>query len=122
MKVKIVDDVGKVKSNFVGKEGVIIGYKPNKFREGGAIPIFRLDDGQEISGWGLFYEPLPTYREVLSMLSHQQTQELLKENFGEINARYHTLDEIPFYKLTQKLQTIANRESSEGKQNENLYG
>jgi hypothetical protein len=44
----------------------------------------------------------PTYREILEKLSHIQIQELLIENFGETHARYHTLDEIPFYKLIKK--------------------
>ena len=42
--------------------------------------------------------------EVLKELSHQQTKELLVESFGEENSRYHTLDEIPLYKLINKLQ------------------
>ena len=44
------------------------------------------------------------FYEVLSRLSHQQTQELLKENFGETHARYHTLDEIPLKTLIAKLE------------------
>lgn len=55
-RVKIVDDVGKANSNFLGKYGVVIGYKPNKFREGGTVPVVRLDGGQVVSGWGLWYE------------------------------------------------------------------
>lgn len=45
------------------------------------------------------------YRQVLHQLSHQQIQELLKENFGEENSRYHTLDELPLYKLEAKLNS-----------------
>jgi hypothetical protein len=44
-----------------------------------------------------------TYLDVLKMLTHQQTQELLKETFGEKNARYHTLDEISLNRLIAKL-------------------
>jgi hypothetical protein len=44
-------------------------------------------------------------KEVYHKLSHQQIKELLAENFGEINSRYHTLDEIPFYKLLKKVNT-----------------
>ena len=43
------------------------------------------------------------YREVLQELSYQQIRELLKENFGEENARYHTLDEIPLERLITKI-------------------
>jgi hypothetical protein len=44
-----------------------------------------------------------TFFEVLDRLTTAQTQELLKETFGEKNARYHTLDEIPLNKLIAKL-------------------
>jgi hypothetical protein len=56
VRVKIVDDVGKTNSNFVGKQGIVIGYKPNKFREGGFIPVVELDSGQVVSGWPLWFE------------------------------------------------------------------
>ncbi len=54
-RVTIVDDIGKVNSNLIGKSGTVINYKPNKFREGGFIPIVKLDDGSIISGWSLWY-------------------------------------------------------------------
>ena len=45
----------------------------------------------------------PTELEVLSKLSHRQLQELLLASFGEKNAKYHTLDEIPLYILQRKV-------------------
>jgi hypothetical protein len=42
-------------------------------------------------------------REVLTELSTAKVKELMIENFGKENARYHTLDEIPFFKLIAKL-------------------
>lgn len=41
--------------------------------------------------------------EVLKELSTIQVKELMIENFGVENSRYHTLDEIPFYKLLNKV-------------------
>lgn len=46
------------------------------------------------------------YIEVLKELSTQQVSNLLVENFGKENSRYHTLDEIPFYKLIAKLGKV----------------
>ncbi len=45
-----------------------------------------------------------TYSEVYRKLDHQQIHELLVENFGETNSKYHTLDEIPLYKLIKKTE------------------
>lgn len=42
-------------------------------------------------------------KEVLKELSTTQVKELMTKNFGEENSRYHTLDEIPFQKLIDKL-------------------
>jgi hypothetical protein len=41
--------------------------------------------------------------DVLAELSTAQVRDLMVENFGEENSRYHTLDEIPFYKLIAKI-------------------
>lgn len=43
------------------------------------------------------------YADVLKELTTKQVKELIVENFGEENSRYHTLDEIPLYKLIAKL-------------------
>jgi hypothetical protein len=50
-RVKIVDDAGRANSNLLGKEGVVVGYKPNKYRENSTIPIVKLDSGETVSGW-----------------------------------------------------------------------
>jgi hypothetical protein len=44
-----------------------------------------------------------TYHEVLKCITHQKCKEALIENFGSVNAKYHTLDEIPLYKLIEKV-------------------
>lgn len=44
------------------------------------------------------------YVEVLKELQHEQVKELMVESFGTENSRYHTLDEIPLYKLEVKLK------------------
>ena len=103
-KVKVVDDVGKTNSFFLGKIGIVIDYKPNKFRPENTVPIVQLDNGEIISGWSLWYEiqtPL-TWKEVYPKFSHQQIKELLIDSFGEKEAKFHTLDEIPFCKLINK--------------------
>lgn len=46
-----------------------------------------------------------TLLEVYNKLTHRQVIELMTENFGEENRRYHTLDEIPYYKLLKKVNT-----------------
>lgn len=52
-----------------------------------------------------------TLLEVYNKLTQKQIIELMTENFGERNAKYHTLDEIPFYKLTNKLALNANQKN-----------
>ena len=47
-----------------------------------------------------------TVQEVYDKLSSQQIKELLVETFGEKNAKYYTLDEVPFYKLMNKLSVV----------------
>jgi ribosomal protein L37AE/L43A len=42
-------------------------------------------------------------KDILKELIIEQTKELLTENFGTVNSRYHTTDEIPFYKLIAKI-------------------
>jgi hypothetical protein len=101
--VKIIDDVDKPKSKMLGKMGVIVGYKWNRYREEQNLPVVKLDDGTIFSGWSLWYEP-QTYPDMLKKLSHQQVKELLVENFGETNAKYHTLDEISLQKLITKIE------------------
>jgi predicted RNA-binding Zn-ribbon protein involved in translation (DUF1610 family) len=44
------------------------------------------------------------YFDIYKELTHKQTQELLKENFGTENSRYHTLDEIPLCRLLEKVK------------------
>lgn len=57
-KVKVVEDVEKSISIFLGKEGKVIGYKWNKFREEKNLPVVQFENGQVISGWSLWYEVL----------------------------------------------------------------
>jgi hypothetical protein len=103
-RVKVVDDVGKTNSLFFGKLGTVIGYKSNKYRKSGTVPIVQLEDNQVVSGWGLWYEVIKplTWRDVYPKLSVQQIKELLIESFGERNAKFHTLDEIPLKNLGRK--------------------
>jgi hypothetical protein len=49
-----------------------------------------------------------TLLEVYNKLTHQQIIELMTESFGEKNRKYHTLDEIPLYKLINKVSTNKN--------------
>lgn len=44
------------------------------------------------------------YRQVLAELTHKQIKELMVENFGAENSRYHTLDELRLQKLLAKIE------------------
>jgi hypothetical protein len=46
-----------------------------------------------------------TLLEVYNKLTHLQIIELMTETFGEKDSKYHTLDEIPFYKLLKKVNS-----------------
>jgi hypothetical protein len=46
-----------------------------------------------------------TLLEVYNKLTRIQIIELMTETFGEKDYKYHTLDEIPFYKLLKKVNT-----------------
>ena len=39
------------------------------------------------------------YKDAIGKLSQLQIKELLNESFGEKEAKYHTLDEIPLLKI-----------------------
>lgn len=58
-RVVIIDDVGKANSELIGKEGTIIDFKWNKFREEKNLPVVKLDNSQVVSGWSLWYSPVP---------------------------------------------------------------
>ena len=55
---------------------------------------------------GAYVTWMPTCFEVYSKLARPQIQELLRESFGETNAKYHTLDEIPLCKLIAKVERV----------------
>ena len=59
-RVKIVaDDVAaekKIESRYIGQTGVVIGYKPNEFRDDADIPMVRLDSGLIVASRALWYE------------------------------------------------------------------
>lgn len=57
-RVKIVDDVDKVNSLLIGREGIVIGYKWNRNREERNLPVVQLDSGQIVSGLSLWYKIL----------------------------------------------------------------
>jgi hypothetical protein len=58
-RVRVVDEVEKPISQLIGKCGVIIGFKWNRYREERNLPVVKLDEGTIISGWSLWYEIIP---------------------------------------------------------------
>jgi hypothetical protein len=43
------------------------------------------------------------FAQVIAELTHKQIKEIMLESFGPRNAIYHTLDEVPFQKLINKI-------------------
>ena len=56
-KLTIVDDVGKANSGLIGQSCKVIGFKWNKLRGENNLPVVELENGQIVSGWGLWYAP-----------------------------------------------------------------
>lgn len=95
--VKVVDDVGKADSKFIGKVGKVIAYKPNKFRPDCTIPVVQLEDGQIISGVTLWYEPVKT----------ELCEADLKTFFATLHEfRQVMLELLEHYEVTQDLDGL----------------